>query len=114
MGKLLGYLSEEGLGGILLQVRVADGDEGGHRRREKTSLEIMGVSTGRSSWLGSAKSYENKDAICTSLPVFHIFIVKLQCTGDIHREDGSRRITILGFLLSGNIFLSGGAIVYVL
>ena len=53
IGKLLGYLCEEEVGGevgILLQGRVADGDKGSHRRREKANLracEYITVVTAR-------------------------------------------------------------------
>ena len=42
VGKLLGYLCEKRLGGnvgILLQVRIAEGNESSHRGREEASLE---------------------------------------------------------------------------
>ena len=106
VGKLFGYLGEEELGGdigILLQGRVADGNESCYRRREKTSLEMVRACKHTTVCV---KAYENEDAICASLPIFHIFIVKLQCASDIHRKDSSRRVTISSFLRGGAIIAS--------
>ena len=103
-GKLLGYLCEEGLRddvGILLQARVADSDKSGHRRSKKTDLQRVPrefVSIQLLSWLGKQEAYKNQDGICTFLPIFHIFVVQPLCTGSIHIEDGSRRVTVSGLV----------------
>ena len=48
-----------------------------------------------------AETYKNEDSVSASLPILHIFFVfKLLYTGEIHREDGSRRVS---FLRSGGI-----------
>ena len=53
VGKLLGYLCEEEVGGdvgILLQGRVADGDKGSHRGRKKANLRPCKYTTVVTDW----------------------------------------------------------------
>ncbi len=96
-------MCEEELGGdigILLQVRIAEGNESSHRGGEETSLE----SKSERAWLTGEETYKNEDAFCTSFPILHIFFVfKFLYTGDIHREDRCRRFTILSCPWSSGI-----------
>ena len=63
----------------------------------------------------NTEAYKNEDALCTSLPILNICAVKFWCTGDIHGEDGSRRVTISSFIRGGGdlaciegMFIEGG------
>ena len=44
------------------------------------------------------ETYKNEDAICAFLPIFYVFVVQPLCTGGIHIEDGSRRVTVSGLV----------------
>jgi hypothetical protein len=54
------------------------------------------------------EAYKNENAICTFLPIFHIFLVHSLCTGGIHIEDSSGRGTESGLLRSDTSGISIG------
>ena len=60
--------------------------------------EGVGVDRYRES---NTKEWKNEDALCTSLPILNICAVKFWYTGDIHGEDGSRKVSISSFVRAG-------------
>ena len=107
IGKLLGYLREDELGGdvgILLQVRIAEGNESSHGGREETGLESKRERACKNTRIMRSRTYKNEDSVSASLPILHVFFVfKLFYTGDIHSEDSPRGISMNIFLRSSSI-----------
>jgi hypothetical protein len=51
--------------------------------------------------MGNVEAYKDEDAICTILPIFHIFVVQLLSTGGIQIENASGSVTVSGLVRSG-------------
>ena len=106
VGKLLGYMCEDGLGGdigISLQVRVM---KVGTVEEKRPVWKVRGRELIRMGGVRRADSetYKSEDSVCASFLVLHIFFVfKLLYTCDIHGEDSSRRVAVGTFLQSGAI-----------